>query len=310
MNHRAILLLAAATIGSLAVLVPIDCQCARAADNEDVVLYAAGAVEVRVPPGWKAYQIAFGREVRLVLSPDEVESVRRMPPRGIWFSAHVHRDSADIDDRQLVELLNSRLRLATDDEPEAAKPEQIDVAGRRGVRQSFSHAAQTSDSTQPEDSKKGFHMLLRMDWGILEIHAVVPVPDSDEQFASLTSLVKRLAFHPPKTAQFAAHEKRLSDAQLIFGTWKAFRSRLKILPGRRIVIQPDPRRVVAIDDPKFPDEDGPTKRLTGKFRSEDDILYVEWDDGSRSNFRWRLRGEDLLLTDHDGHVSQLRRILE
>ena len=67
-------------------------------------------------------------------------------------------------------------------------------------------------------------------------------------------------------------------------------------PGRRIVL------------------DGPQSSrrtvLHGKFRAQDDLLLVKWSDASLLNLRWRLSGEALLLTDHDGQLSRLLPIAE
>ena len=50
--------------------------------------------------------------------------------------------------------------------------------------------------------------------------------------------------------------------------------------------------------------------LAGRFRAKNDLLHVVWDDGSKLNFRWKLSGSALLLTDHEGQISQLQRLYE
>ena len=46
------------------------------------------------------------------------------------------------------------------------------------------------------------------------------------------------------------------------------------------------------------------------FEAKEDLLLVEWKDGSKLNFRWKVKDGDLLLTDHEGRISKLRRIVE
>ena len=52
------------------------------------------------------------------------------------------------------------------------------------------------------------------------------------------------------------------------------------------------------------------RRLAGRFKVADDLLMVDYIDDSRSNYRWRIEGTELMLTDHEGRVSQLARIYE
>jgi hypothetical protein len=88
----------------------------------------------------------------------------------------------------------------------------------------------------------------------------------------------------------------------IFGTWKSFASCLHLFRDGRIEIEVDVPR-----DAKMKHAASERWSITGQYESRDDLLSVQWNDGSRSNFRWQLRDEMLLLTDENGQTSQLSR---
>lgn len=45
----------------------------------------------------------------------------------------------------------------------------------------------------------------------------------------------------------------------------------------------------------------------GDYRAIDDLIYVHWNDGTRTNLRWRLHGQMLLVTDHTGRTTRWTR---
>ena len=99
---------------------------------------------------------------------------------------------------------------------------------------------------------------------------------------------------------------QIASALAVVGSWKSFRSRLRFYKDGRVTILMDSAGAIRVDGTK------PKKaeRLIGTYQGQGDLVYVVWDDGSKLNFRWRVEGDRLLLTDHEGHVSQLRRLLE
>jgi len=92
------------------------------------------------------------------------------------------------------------------------------------------------------------------------------------------------------------------QTQAIFGTWKSFASCLRLFG--------DGHAQIEVDVPRHAMAGGSQQQqwtITGQYESRDDLLLVTWNDGSRSNFRWQLQGERLLLTDESGQTSQLSR---
>ena len=75
-------------------------------------------------------------------------------------------------------------------------------------------------------------------------------------------------------------------------------------------LQFDRPRLRFIDHQQVEDPVRRESELTGTFLAQEGLLLVTWDDGSKLNYRWRLLGHDLLLTDHQGRISHLRRLIQ
>jgi hypothetical protein len=50
--------------------------------------------------------------------------------------------------------------------------------------------------------------------------------------------------------------------------------------------------------------------LTGHYELRREVLCVCWDHGGRTNYGWSVEGDDLLMTDHDGHHVLMHRYSE
>jgi len=98
-----------------------------------------------------------------------------------------------------------------------------------------------------------------------------------------------------------------NDAQPIFGSWRAYRSLLQLLGEGRILITVDPSATQSLDATAGHKHQ---EQLIGVFKAQGDLLFVTWKDGSKLNYRWRLEQGELLMTDHQGQISQLRRVLK
>lgn len=48
----------------------------------------------------------------------------------------------------------------------------------------------------------------------------------------------------------------------------------------------------------------------GDYQAKGDLIFVYWNDGRRTNLRWRLRGNMLLVTDHTGRTTRWMRHIE
>ena len=276
----------------------------------DVVLFAAGTVEIRPPSGWRVFEAPYQREMRVVLLPgsqpqkkyDAFQRGDRMPDDGIWLTFHPRPPEMSASQRDLTALMKWRLPLAAGADAQMKVSETIQVAGHSSLLQRFTHSVARSESTQV---RQGFHLLIPTDWGICEMHAVTTATDAKSRQADFDQVVAGLRFHEP-AHRAEASIARVRDAAAIVGAWKAFNSRLRLHGDGRIVIAGDRRRQLDRENAQTAQDD----RLVGLFEARDDLLLVTWRDGSRLNFRWRRRGNDLLLTDHSGKMSRLQRLLE
>ena len=276
---------------------------ARGLDDRDIVIFAGGAVELRAPLKWHVREVPFGREIRLVLAPQLPKLERQMPTDGLWLSCHVWstpRSKGDLD-KQLRTFLESR---SLDSQP-GWKTKSIDwgrvqLGKYPAIRHRF-----TADFGKSKTNLRGMHVAIRAPWGVCEIVAVAPDQSFKRRLVDFRQTLVELKI-AKKNRKPVTLTPAISAAGGILGSWKAFRSRLRIDSNGRIDIITDrPIRLTRFDGKKRR-----PKRLQGQFRAKGDLVYVTWSDGSKLNFRWRLRGDDLLLTDHEGQISQLSRILE
>lgn len=265
------------------------------ADGSDSISFAAGAVQLKAPDGWWVQELPRRREVRLVLSPEEFG--KRIPRDAIWLCYHVVGPSRMTREAELQGMLPGRLRLSTDATATASAPTVFQFGPWLAVAQEF-----VSSQSQADDVPiKGRHVLVRTDWGIFELHASAPVNRFETRTAAWTQVWKSIQLEAP--ANFSPYETTaVLEASAILGSWKSYRSRMRLRHDGTISIVPDSVNLLTTA--------GSPDVLEGTFESRGDLLFVTWRDGSRLNFRWRSRGSDLFLTDHEGQISQLKRLLE
>lgn len=260
------------------------------------IAFAGGAAQLQAPLNWRVYEASFGREVRLLLTPLELQNPAALKSgvfEGVWVVCHARRSGTAISSEQLREMILERLKLAAP-EAQTQPPSPIALNGAVGFRLPF-----------VGQGAHGFHLLLQAPWGVCEVHASAN-SQSDEASIEVVSEVAnsvRLVAVAPPTAEVAAEVR---DAKGLLGSWKAYRSRLRLKSNGTIEIQPDRSPLVAVGRPPAK----PPKMLNGRFKARGDLLMVRWDDGSLLNFRWRLEGDRLLLTDHEGRISRLVPLLE
>jgi len=155
---------------------------------------------------------------------------------------------------------------------------------------------------------RGSHVLVSTPWGLFEFHAQFPVNRYEEQLGEAARLLKHVKLNAPTVAKPGPTTEHTIAAAPIHGSWKAFRSRLRLSSDGSIEIALDRARIISPPQAdRLPVGD---ELLQGQYRADGDLLFVQWRDGSKLNFRWKLNGDDLLLTDHEGQLSQLRRIAE
>jgi hypothetical protein len=299
---------------------PLDRAHVERSADRDVVFHAAGAVEVRLPAGWHLWEVTQGREMRLVLSPSPANALGGLPDDGVWLTYHV-RSLTAADERgmhaELNEMLARRVRLATDNLATFGHQSALRIGPWPAVKQEFDIATTEDRSSSAAVTHTGYHILSRTTWGICELHAVSPVAWFDRRAEQFDRIVADLILREPQhRPQSLSGEIR--DAAPIIGTWRSYRSRVKLNSDGRIEIFPDKQITLPVAIQSSGEASNETAHetakkilpLTGRFEARGDVLLVRWQDGSRLNYRWTLAGDELLLTDHDGQISQLRRILE
>ncbi len=290
-------------------------QAQRSAEHA-VVLHAAGAVEVILPDGWQVWEAARGREIRLVLSPSAPDAAGDLQEDGVWLTYHVRALRA-ADERstyaELDELLARRARLATDNRAMFGRRTALHIGPWPAVKQEFNIVASDNQENGVVAEQTGFHILARTTWGICELHAVTRSAWMGQRAEQFDRIVADLTLRSPTYRQQTL-DYEVREAAPIIGTWRSFRSQVKLTGNGRIEISPDKQLTqrIAIQSPEVAVKKAEVKYvpLTGRFEARGDVLIVLWDDGSRLNYRWKLADDELLLTDHDGQISQLRRILE
>jgi hypothetical protein len=178
----------------------------------------------------------------------------------------------------------------------------MQLGGWWGYRQDYSAPPAPGDLLAGQ-AVRGFHFVTVTSWGICELHTVCAESMLVARQAEWQALVDATTLEQqPIAAPIAVEQAR--DAELILGSWKSFRSRFRLYADGKIEISLDPK------NPETVDRSQPAQVLRGRYEAHENVLFVTWDDGSRTNYRWRLDQDSLLLTDHDGQISELRRLLE
>jgi len=155
---------------------------------------------------------------------------------------------------------------------------------------------------------RGSHLLISTPSGLFELHMQYPIDRYEEHLDEVARILSQLKLTAPTMTDHGPTTAETVAATPIHGSWKAFRSRLRLSSDGGIEIAIDRAQLISPPSDGFPAVEN--ELLQGRYRAVGDLLFVEWRDGSKLNFRWTLKGGDLLLTDHEGQISQLRRIAE
>lgn len=256
------------------------------------IRFAGGSIQLQIPDGWWAEEIPFGREVRLIIAPQRPQRVRRMPDDGMWIVYHSLAAADGQSEEALVRELSARLRSSTGTNGQYSAPTPFQFGQWPAAVTDFT----AGDPSQPNTLVTGRHVMVRTDWGVFEFHASAPQTIAESRSLIWTTTWDSLRLSSP-TSQSNSTPNISEHESSIIGDWKSYRSRMQFNSNGRVVIFPD-----AIGDDRTPTP------LTGSFDARDDLVFVRWDDGSRLNFRWKLHGNELLLTDHEGQISRLKRV--
>lgn len=257
------------------------------------IRFAGGGIELQVPDGWWAQEVPFGREIRLVVASQRPANLRKMPADAMWMAYHATAASESRDAETLSRELSERLRMVVGSNAKFSPPTPFQFGRWNAAVAEFT----ARDPSLANAPITGRHVLVRTDWGIFEFHASAPDAIVEARSDTWTRTWDSLLLNPPATASESA-QNEVRDSGTILGDWKSYRSRMRFSGDGRVAIVPD-----ALGDNRQ------VKPVTGTFESRDDLVFVRWDDGSRLNFRFRLQGNDLFLTDHEGQISHLKRVL-
>ncbi len=257
-----------------------------------VLEFAGGTISVQVPNGWWAEEVPAGREIRLVMAQRRPTNIRKMPMDNMWLAYHAVPSNQSVDAQAMMRELSIRLRSVVGSEAAVSAPTAFQFGDWPAVVSEFSANATSQASRQVT----GRHVLVRTEWGLFEFHASAPDDIVGLRSEIWTATWDSLKLNPPATPNRQLTPTSASSESIV-GNWKSYRSRMNFTGEGRVELTPDS---------VFPNETPTT--LRGTYEARDDLIFVRWNDGSRLNFRWRLEANDLFLTDHEGQISQLKRV--
>jgi len=270
---------------------------AQSADH-NVVLFAGRTVELSVPAEWTVKEVPLGREIRLIVGPGNVPDDPRQLQRGMWLAYHRLGDGSRLP---LEAELQKRLLLAAGQDAYVAGPPQATrVGGMPALKQRLEIRA-----AKEELPRRGTYLIVQTPWGLLETLGITTLFGDEDVRAGLQSILASLRFRPPRPLP-AASSDDTRDAQAILGSWKSSQGSMHLLPCGQVRLEAD--RVTTVTLRGQPAAE--PQAMTGRFVARGDVLYITWADGSQLNYRWAIEAGDLLLVDHAGESSRLKRLFD
>lgn len=270
-----------------------------------IVLHAGSTVRLSIPAEWHVMELGVGRQVRVLLSPEEIDSADSFS-HGLWLSLDylpngLQEESAD----QLSNRVESELREVLGELRHTRRARLLRVGDHMATCLEFETEA-PAEVQNAGGQLRGMQGIIQTSWCRLHIHLVSSSRDFEARFTEFERVLKDLQLVRPasKRRQSVAHAR---DAASILGSWKSSSGRFRLHGDGTVAVVPD--------RPFWYTATGSQKQyrgrvLYGRFRAERDLLFIVWADESKLNYRWRLAGDQLLLTDHEGRIAQLARIIE
>jgi len=275
-------------------------------EMDDIIRFAGGAVELRVRQGWWVWEVPTGREVRVALSPTRPDSLKKVPTSGYWVCFHLSPANSTNPQEYLAQRMQQRMLEISGGDAEPLESIRFQRIGPWDAAElEFSLPPSAHGGTT---AIRGSHVLVSTPGGLFEFHMQFPIDRYEEHLDEVGWILSQVRLTAPTVADAGPPTPETIAATPIHGSWKAFRSRLRLFSDGRIEIAID--RVQLILPPPVGLPAVGNDLLQGQYRAEGDLLFVQWLDGSKLNFRWTLKGGELLLTDHEGQISRLRRIAE
>ncbi|MEO8495495.1 MAG: hypothetical protein ABI614_10530, partial [Planctomycetota bacterium] len=191
-------------------------------ESRETILFAGGGIELQLPPGWRAEEVPFGREVRLVIAPQLPSNVRKMPSDGMWMAYHASPASESQGAEALSRELSARLRAASGGNAQVSPSTPFRFGQWPAVVAEFT----TNEPSSSNGSITGRHVLVRTDWGLFEFHASAPDAIVESRSGIWTATWESLRLNPPAAANGSSQDG-VSQSNSVIGDWKSFRSRMR-----------------------------------------------------------------------------------
>jgi hypothetical protein len=287
-----------------------------------LVVHAGGAVRLTIPADWHVNEVGFKRQVRLLVSPHALKPTARDVMDGLWLALEYYPNGLEREsDEALRQRVVGSLQSIHGGNSDSAEGRVVQLNGLMAARTDFKLDTRKASGKENEEAagetgisperdnvlnSRGFHMILQTDWCRCQMHALAPSHVADQRLLEFERILDDLRLAEP-SSEHHGMVPSVVDATSILGSWKAHASRFRLRGDGTIDIETDaPFRFTT----KQGGQHYAGTKLLGRFRARDDLLFIEWDDDSKLNYRWRLRGNKLLMTDHEGRMTQLVRISE
>lgn len=271
-----------------------------------VVLFAGESVELTLNVPWNVYEVPLGRQWWLVVTPERLPQRPNLGNTGFWMS-HIRMSPAEIETspEAISREMRSRLNALTGNQAELlGQSRTLTLDGCPGVIQDF----QLPPSQQVSEARRGFFIFVATKFGLLEMQGLAPLSKFEVFRQQCGRILTSVRLDTPRNMRNSANMLSGQSSPLV-GTWKALGATMRIMDDGRVDVRLD--RPFALSVPKA-EADGAARprALRGRYQLHGDVLVVDWEDKSQLNFRWRIERGDLLLTDHTGLTSQLKRMFD
>ncbi len=270
-------------------------QVPAGASDLDVVQFAGGAIEFRVPAGWQTHEVPVGRELRIWLTEHDIPEGQR-PQDGVWMTFHWR--GREVDLVELETWLEFRIDHLDPKRTHAGELEHRRIGQFPALVREVDHAG-----------RRTWILLAAMNTGIFELTATADLKNFQRQRTAAEAVLAGIKLSSPQIRP-ANVRPTVQAAAPVVGLWKGLQASVWLGGDGRVVMEFDRRNNFRLDESGNVDYGRKITRLTGRYEAREDVLFVSWDDGSRVNFRWQVHDGQLLLTDHNGRVSQLDRLVE
>jgi hypothetical protein len=274
----------------------------QVAEPHQIVRFAGRTIEFAVPPEWTVKQVPLPGEIRVLAGPGDLPDDPLQLERGLWIA--YHRIEAEASAASLEAELRNRLPRAAGRVFRAAGgPQPLRVGAFAGLMQMVQVAPGDLDGLP----RRASYILVRTTWGLLEAWAATTVGSTDEVQPGLQMALTSLRLNPP-TALAPVSANGIADAQSALGSWKGRQIAMHFLPEGRVRLDFDAVQILAPSRDDQSSTVGVGRHIEGSFAAQDDVIFITWDDGSQLNYRWTMHEGELLLMDHTGNSSRLKRL--